>query len=151
MIGGLLNTNVISELARPDCDPNVAAWGRAQDEDRLFISVLSLGEYDKSVNNLPVGSPTRWRIEAAVAALEARFAGRIVSLNNATVRRWGRISGNVRRTTGKTPPVIDTLLAASAIENDFYLVTRNVKDVRDSGAAVFNPWNDDPAGFMLSR
>lgn len=151
MIGGLLDTNVISELARPDCDPNVAAWGRAQDEDSLFISVLSLGEYDKGVNNLPVESPARWRIEAAVAALEARFSGRIVSLNNATVRRWGRISGDVRRTTGKAPPVIDTLLAASAIENDFYFVTRNVKDVRDSGAAVFNPWNDDPAGFMLSR
>lgn len=151
MIGWLLDTNVISELARPGCDPKVAAWARARDEDRLFISILSLGEYDKGVNNLPVGSPARGRIEAAVAALEARFSGRVVSLDDAKVRRWGRISGDVQQTTGKAPPVIDTLLAASAIENDFYLVTRNVKDVRDTGVVVFDPWNDDPAGFVLSR
>jgi len=151
VIGWLLDTNVISELARPGCDPKVAAWARAQDEDRFFISVLSLGEYDKGVNNLPVGSPARGRIEAAVAALEARFSGRVISLDDAKVRRWGRISGAVQQTTGKAPPVIDTLLAASAIENDFYFVTRNVKDVRDTGVIVFNPWTDDPAGFVLSR
>ncbi|MGQ0663232.1 MAG: type II toxin-antitoxin system VapC family toxin [Pseudomonadota bacterium] len=151
MIGWLLDTNVTSELANPGCDLNVAAWARAQAEDRLFISILSLGEYDKGVNNRPIGSPARRRMEAAVGALEARFAGRIVSLDDATVRRWGRMSGTLQQATGKAPPVVDTLLAATAIENDFYLVTRNVKDVRDSGAAIFNPWNDDPAGFVLSR
>ncbi len=151
MIGWLLDTNVISELAHPGCDQKVTAWARAQDEDRFFISVLSLGEYDKGVNNLSVGSPARGRIEAAVAALEARFSGRIISLDDATVRRWGRISGDVQKTTGKAPPVIDTLLGASAIENGLYLVTRNVKDFRDSGVNVFDPWNDDPAGFVLSK
>lgn len=151
MIGWLLDTNVISELADRGCDPKVAAWARAQAEDRLFISILSLGEYDKGVNNLAAGSPARARLEAAVAALEARFAGRIVSLHDATVRRWGRISGTLRQATGKAPPVVDTMLAATAMENDLYLVTRNVKDVRDSGAAIFDPWNDDPAGFVLSR
>lgn len=151
MIGWLLDTNVISELARPGCDPKVAAWARGCDEDRLFISILSLAEYDKGINNLPLGLPARGRIEVAVTALETRFQGRIIPLDDATVRRWGRISGDVQRTTGKAPPVIDTLLAASAIKNDLYLATRNVKDVRDSGVVVFDPWNDDPAGFVLSR
>ena len=151
MIGWLLDTNVISELARLGCDAKVAAWARLQAEDRLFISVLSLGEYDKGVHNLPVGSPARGRILEAVADVEVRFAGRTVSIDDATIRRWGQISGVVQRRAGRMPPVIDTLLAASALENDFYLVTRNVKDVRDSGAAVFDPWRDDPEGFRLSR
>jgi len=150
VIGWLLDTTVISELARAECTPSVAAWARAQTEDRLFISVLSLGEYDKGVNKLPVESPLRTRLEAAVTALEARFAGRVVSLDDAVVRRWGRISGAVQQATGQAPPVIDTLLAATAIEHDLYLATRNVKDVRASGAAIFNPWNDDPAAFALS-
>ena len=151
MIGWLLDTNVTSEIARADGDANVPAWARAQDEDRLYISILTLGEYDKGVNNLPPDAPARARIAASVAALEARFASRVLSLDDAIVRRWGRISGAVQRVTGTVPPVIDTLLAATAIEHDLYLVTRNVKDVRESGAAVFDPWYDDPAAFPLAR
>ena len=151
MIGWLLDTNVVSELAASGCDPKVAAWARKQAEDRLFISVLSLGEYDKGIENLPLGSPARGRFAAAVAALEKRFAGRVVSLDDAVVRRWGRISGALQRAAGRAPPVIDTLLAATAIANDLYLVTRNVKDVRDSGAAIFDPWTDDPVAFPLAR
>jgi len=151
VIGWLLDTNVVSELAGSRCDPKVAAWAREQAEDRLFISILSLGEYDKGIENLPLGSPARRRFAAAVAALETRFAGRVVSLDDAVVRRWGRISGALQRAAGRAPPVIDTLIAATAIENDLYLVTRNVRDVRDSGAAIFDPWTDDPAEFPLAR
>ncbi len=151
MIGWLLDTNVTSEMARAGGDANVAAWAQAQDEDRLFISILTLGEYDKGVNNLPPEAPARSRIEGSVAALEARFAGRVLSLDDRIVRRWGRISGTVQRATGTVPPVIDTLLAATAIEHDLYLATRNVKDVRETGAAIFDPWHDDPAAFPLAR
>ena len=149
MIGWLLDTNVVSELARPAGNARVAAWGRAQDETRVFISVLTLAEYDRGVNNLAAGSPARARIEAAIAALEARFAGRVLALGGAIVRRWGRISGAVQRTTGLAPPVIDTLLAATAIEHDLCLVTRNVRDVVHSGAPVFDPWTDEPGRFAL--
>lgn len=151
MIGWLLDTNVVSEIASPHCDPRVAAWARGEPENRLFISVLSLGEYDKGIANLPPGAAARARFSAAVLALEARFAGRVVSLDDAIVRRWGRISGEIQRLAGRAPPVIDTLLAATAIERDLYLVTRNVKDVRASGASIFDPWSDDPAGFLLER
>jgi toxin FitB len=144
VIGWLLDTDVISELARPGCDPKVAGWARTENEDRLFISVLTLGEYDMGIANLPEGSPARARIAAAVTGLEARFVGRIVALDNATVRRWGRISGAVQRKTGRAPPVVDTLLAASAIENDLVLVTRNIGEVRDTGADLFDPWNGGP-------
>lgn len=50
----------------------------------------------------------------------------------------------------RAPAVIDTMLAATAIEHDLYLVTRNVKDTKPSGAVVFDPWNDDAARFPLS-
>jgi predicted nucleic acid-binding protein len=52
--------------------------------------------------------------------------------------------------TGRSPPVIDTLSAATALEHDLYLVARNVSDVRASGAQIFDPWNDEPAKFPLS-
>ncbi|MEI9425861.1 hypothetical protein O7A70_32740 [Mesorhizobium sp. Cs1299R1N1] len=52
--------------------------------------------------------------------------------------------------SGHAPPVIDTMLAATALEHDLYLVTRNVKDTSSSGAIVFDPWNNDVQMFPLS-
>ena len=75
---------------------------------------------------------------------------RILSLSDAIVRRWGRISGEIKRESRHAPPVIDTMLAATAIEHELYLVTRNVKDTRPSGAMVFDPWNDEIEKFPLS-
>jgi predicted nucleic acid-binding protein len=147
--GWLLDTNVLAELARPNGNDQVVAWADAQPEQTLFISVLNLAEYDKGIANLPDDAPNRGRLEAAVTALELRFRGRVLSLSDAIVRRWGRLSGRVKRTTGQSPPVIDTLLAATAIQNDLHLVTRNVKDFSDSGASVFNPWRDDPSLFRI--
>jgi predicted nucleic acid-binding protein len=82
-------------------------------------------------------------------ALETRFAGRVLSVSDQIVLRWGAISGEVKRLTGHSPSVIDTLLAATAIEHDLYLATSNVADVANSGASVFNPWKDDPKQFAI--
>jgi predicted nucleic acid-binding protein len=142
--GWLLDTNVVSELARPAGADRVVAWADAQPEQTIAISVLTLAEFEKGIAALPPDAPARPRLEAAVAALQSRFHGRILSVDDAIVRRWGRISGTVKRLRGQAPPVIDTLLAATAIEHDLCLVTRNVRDVRDSGAVVFDPWTEDP-------
>lgn len=150
MKGWLLDTNVVSELARATAEPRVVAWADAQPEAHMFISILTLAEYDKGIAQLPATTAGRGRLEASVAALEIRFRGRVLSVGDRVVRRWGRMSGLVKRATGRSPPVIDTLLAATAVENDLYLVTRNVKDVAESGAAIFNPWADDPSRFALS-
>ncbi len=151
MIGWLLDTNVVAELANPHGTARVHAWAAAQDERRLYLSILTLGEYEKGLHSLPEDSAIRPRIEGTLAALEARFAGRLLAVNDAVVRRWGAISGAVKRATGQTPPVIDTMLAATALEHDLYLATRNVRDVQHSGAAVFNPWTNDPASGRLKR
>jgi predicted nucleic acid-binding protein len=149
MKGWLLDTNVIATLINPNGAPTVKAWAAGLAEETLFLSVLTLGEYDKGIHNLANDHPHRSRYAAARDALEARFAGRILPVDDKVVRSWGRISGRVRRETGQPPGVIDTMLAATAIERELFLVTRNVRDVRSSGAAIFNPWDDDPAEFPL--
>jgi toxin FitB len=147
--GWLLDTNVISTLINPNGAPSVKIWAQGQNEDHLYLSVLTLGEYDKGIHNLNPEHPDRQRYIASRDALEERFKGRVISVNDRVVRLWGEISGRVKRETGQAPQVIDTLLAATSIEHDFYLVTRNVKDTKQSGAVVFDPWNDEPVRFPL--
>src|SRR3954452_7158972 len=95
------------------------------------------GEYDKGIANLPDDDTRRALYTTTRDSLASRFSDRLISVSDAVVRRWGTISGTVRRQTGHPPPVIDTLMAATALEHDLYLVTRNVRDVRHSGAAIF--------------
>jgi predicted nucleic acid-binding protein len=147
--GWLLDTNVIASLAAPSGAPSAKAWAAGQDEAELFLSVITLAEYDKGIHQLAEENPLRGRYAANRDAIAARFAGRVLPLNEAVVRRWSAIAGRIKRETGHPPSVIDTLLAATAIEAQLYLVTRNTKDVRHTGAAVFNPWQDDVVDFPL--
>jgi len=147
--GWLLDTNVISEMSGAKPDPKVAKWFTAQPEHALFLSILTIAEYQKSIEHLPPGDKNRPRLQRAVMALEGRFSGRVLSVANQIVLRWGAITGEVKRLTGHSPSVIDTLLAATAIEHGLYLAARNVAHAANSGAAIFNPWKDDPAQFPL--
>ena len=149
MNGWLLDTNVIAEAGGAKPDRRVENWISSQPEDILFLSILTLGEYQKGIQNLPPADRRRPRLQQAVLALETRFSGRILSVSDEIVLRWGSVSGELKRLTGHPPPVIDTLLASTAIEHSLYLATRNVADVAQSGATVFNPWKDDPAHFPL--
>jgi predicted nucleic acid-binding protein len=147
--GWLLDTNVIGEVSGAKPDPKVAKWIESLPEHTLYLSILTIGEYQKGIQHLPPGDKRRPRLQRSIVALEARFAGRVLSVSDQIVLRWGDISGEVKRLTGHPPSVIDTLLAATAIEHDLYLATRNVADVVNSGAVVFNPWKDDPAQFQV--
>ena len=149
MKGWLLDTNVIAELSRVKPDTRVARWIISQPEQALFLSILTIAEYQKGLHHLPQGDKLRSRIERSVRALEARFSSRVLSVSDPIALRWGAISGEVKRLTGHSPSVVDTLLAATALEHNLYFATRNVAHVAHSGAAVFNPWTDDPAQFPL--
>jgi toxin FitB len=140
MKGWLLDTNVIASLIQPNGAPSVKAWAAQQDEERLWLSVLTFAEYDKGIANLHDDDPNRARYMAARDALEQRFSGRILSVTDPIVRRWGAISGRIKRDTGHPPPVIDTLFAATALELDLCFVTRNLRDVAETGAQLFSPW-----------
>jgi predicted nucleic acid-binding protein len=141
---------VIEKIGRAAGSERVKAWARAQPEEAVFLSIVTFGEYEKGIHKLAVDDPRRERFGAARDALRRRWGRRVLPVSDAAVLRWGAISGRVRRETGHPPPVIDTLLAATALEHDLYLVTRNTADVQDSGAALFNPWNDDTATCPLA-
>ena len=149
MNGWLLDTNVIAELSGAKPDPKVAKWIESLPEHTLYLSILTIGEYQKGIHHLPPGDQRRPRLQRAVVALEARFSGRVLSVSDQIVLRWGATSGEVKRLIGHSPSVVDTLLAATAIEHHLYLATRNVADVANSGASVFNPWKDDPKQFPV--
>ncbi len=124
-------------------------WAASQDETNLYLSILTIAEYDKGIANLPDGDGRRTAYMTARDSLIARFASRLLPLSDAAVRRWGLMSGVIRRDTGHPPPLIDTLLAATALEHNLYLATRNVRDVQLTGAAIFNPWEDEAAAHPI--
>jgi len=149
MKGWLLDTNVVSALVGSQPQDRLAKWADVQPNQNVFISILTLAEYRKGIEHLAFGHPLRSRLEPILQAVEARFKGRILPVSNAVALRWGAISGQVKRHTGHSPTVVDTMLAATAIEHNLYLATRNIVDVKNSGAAIFNPWKDNPANFPL--
>jgi toxin FitB len=137
--GFLLDTNVISELVKPKPEPKVIRWIDRTDESLLCLSVLSLGEIRKGIASLPNAS-RRVSLEAWLDYdLVLRFTGRILDIDQAVADRWGRMAA--KALAAKSPlPVIDGLLAATAVQHNLTLVTRNTKDVAVTGVAVFNPW-----------
>ena len=139
MSGFLLDTNVISELVKPKPNPMVTRWVDATDESLLCLSVLTLGEIRKGISSLP-DAPRRVALETWLDhGLVLRFADRILVIDQAVADRWGRLEA--KALARKSPlPVIDGLLAATALQHNLTLVTRNSKDVAVTEVAVFNPW-----------
>ncbi|MBI2119531.1 MAG: type II toxin-antitoxin system VapC family toxin [Elusimicrobia bacterium] len=139
MSGFLLGTNVLSELVKLKPESKVVSWIEKTDEDLFYISVLTLGEIRKGITTL---SPASRRV-AIEAWLEKdlcyRFAGRILLIDQEIADRWGIIIG-LAQSKKIVVPVIDGLLAATAIHHNLTLVTRNVKDVAQTGVNLFNPW-----------
>ena len=139
MSGFLLDTNVISELVKVKPEPRVTAWIENIDESLLYLSVLTLGEIRKGITSLRDGA-RRVSLEAWLDRdLVLRFSDRILSIDLVVADRWGRIAGSA--SARKPPlPVIDGLLAATALHYDLTLVTHNIADINGPGVAVFNPW-----------
>ena len=139
MSGFLLDTNVLSELIKPRPDQKVLGWIEATAEELLFLSVLSFGEIRKGIAGLPAGA-RRARLETWLeTGLRQRFSGRILPIDEAVAHRWGSITA-AAAATGRPVPVIDGLLAATALQHNLTLLTRNASDVASTGVLVSNPW-----------
>jgi predicted nucleic acid-binding protein len=137
--GFLLDTNVLSELLRPAPDPNVVRWMDTADESLMFLSVLTLGEIRKGISSLRLGA-RRGRLESWLqGALRSRFEGRILPIDEEVADRWGTIAATCSA-AGRPVPVIDGLLAATALHHNLTFVTRNVPDVHKTGVRALNPW-----------
>lgn len=142
MSGFLLDTNIISELVKPKPDANVTEWIEGTDESLLYLSVLTLGEIRRGIAALPQ-SRRRATLEAWLEKdLRLRFEGRILVIDNEVADRWGLLT-SAARNSGIVLPVIDGLLAATALEYNLTLVTRDTGQIPSMGVAVFNPWRKD--------
>jgi predicted nucleic acid-binding protein len=120
----LLDTNVISELARPKPEPRVVRWLADADEDRVFLSVVTIAELEKGVSLLSEGAKRRRLEEWIKTDLEQRFEGRVVDIVPDIAREWGRVSAE-RQIAGHPIATLDAFLAATARIRAFTIVTRN--------------------------
>jgi predicted nucleic acid-binding protein len=134
----LLDTNVLSETRKKQPDAKVIAFLTNTDPSTIYISVLTLGELRKGVAQKRRTDPaTAAALAAWVDGLEFGFADRILGIDTATAKLWGELSAQRPR------PVIDTLLAATAIVHELTFVTRNTSDVQDIDVRLHNPFSKE--------
>ncbi len=141
MNGYLVDTNVLSEILRRAPDTNVAAWAQRQTKPELFLSVVSIGELRKGVCILPP-SARRNDLERSIQdQVPFWFQGRVLPVTQAIAERWGELDSR-RQLAGRPLSTPDGLIAATTLEHDLTLVTRNVKDFEGLGITVLNPWTE---------
>jgi len=140
MSGFLLDTNVISEFnRRGDPDRRVLQWLEAADPDSLYVSVLTIGEIRWGVELLPP-SKRRSHLEQWLDRdLPEWFEGRVLPVDQSIAERWGLLRAEAQK-KGRPLSVIDALLAATALQHQLTLVSRNVSDFSIIGLEVLNPW-----------
>lgn len=135
----LLDTNVVSELVRPNPDANVIAWIRAEDETHFYLSVLTFGEIRRGIEQLPQGSRReRLRLWLEVD-LTDRFAGHILDIDRRVAEIWGMITARGAAASARLP-TIDTLIAATAERYGMIVATRNLRDFAFAAVAAVSPW-----------
>jgi hypothetical protein len=133
----LLDTNVLSETRKKKADAGVIAFLQAAEASTLYLSVLTLGELRKGVaKKKREDAEMAKRLADWVDGLEYSFADRILGVDAATARLWGDWSSERPR------PVVDTLLAATAVQHGLTLVTRNIRDVRGIAVKLLDPWKE---------
>ncbi len=137
----LLDTCVLSETLRPLPETAVLEWLEAQDEPRLYMSVLSLGELQKGIAKLEDGRRKSELVEWVDQALVPRFGRRLLPIDPAVASAWGRLTAQSER-RGTPVPVIDGLIAATAQVHELAVVTRNVKDFAKLDVAIIDPWTN---------
>jgi hypothetical protein len=131
----LLDTNILSETRKRQANERVMSFLSSAEPSALFISVLSLGELRKGVAlKSRSDADAAKRLGAWVDGLEFSFGERILGVDAAIARQWGELSAERPR------PVVDTLLAATALVHKLTLVTRNINDVHDLGVKLLDPW-----------
>lgn len=136
----LLDTSALSEIVRPAPDAGFLRWLQERDETTLFVSVITLGELHKGVAHLADGRrKTRLRqwIDEDIAE---RFEERLLGVDLEIAISWGRLQGKALA-AGEPLPVVDSLLAATALVHRLTIVTRNGRDFERCGAELHSPWS----------
>ena len=138
----VLDTNVISELrqGKPGQSSEVRACAAAQPASRLFLSAITILELEKGVQALERRTPPHGSaLRAWLAGVRAAFAGRILSFTEYTAPLCAAL--HVPNACAER----DAMIAATAIEHGFTVVTRNTPDFINTGVPLLNPWLHPPA------
>jgi toxin FitB len=135
----LLDTNAISEWVKPLPDPGIVLWLDEVDEDRTYLSVITLGELRKGVDRL-AGGRRRDRLDQWLTSeLPGRFGERMLPVDAAIADEWGRLLAQAEK-AGTPVGGTDGLIAATAKVHGLHIVTRNVRHFRHTGVEVISPW-----------
>lgn len=133
--GYLLDTNVVCETRRRDPHIGVMAFLSSISSSRAFLSVITVGELRRGVAAKRQSDPDAASpLQAWVDELQAHYVDQLLPVDLAVAQRWGDL------TSPGAVPVIDALIAATALEHDLTVVTRNVKDFQRFGVALLDPW-----------
>lgn len=134
----LLDTNVVSEARRTECDPTVRARLASIADEDLCISVITIGEIAYGIARLEPGKRRR-QFEEWLGQTEHFFADRLLQVDQETARAWGHITAKAAA-KGRAIHAADGLIAATAVRHGLQLMTRNTKDFGTTGAMLINPW-----------
>ena len=134
----LLDTCVLAEYTKPIPDTNVLEWIDRQDEATLFLSVITIAEINKGITKLP-SSKRRLALNEFLDSVLIRFGERIRDLDAEVMLRFGILSGELEK-KGTPIPVMDGMIAATALVHDLDIVTRNTTDFLHTGNKVLNIW-----------
>lgn len=135
----LFDTCVISEVIRPKPSEGVLTWLEQISNDRIYLSVLTLGELRKGILRLGDARKARRLQTWLDTDVRQRFDGHILPIDDEVALEWGRLCAEAEQ-RGHPRPVVDAFLAATAIVHHLTLVTRNTSDFAFTRANVFNPW-----------
>ncbi len=142
MRGWLLDTNVISELRKPNCDVRVKMWSDGQTPSKLFLSRITIAEIRYGIERLSASDPSRKRLEAWLTnELRPWFADRLLDVDEDVILIWRRLV-ETGRTMRHTFPQPALFIAATAILHDLCVVSRNTSDFARAWVPVLNPWTD---------
>jgi toxin FitB len=138
----LLDTTVVSEWVKSRPNRGVVAWLAAVDEDRVFISVVTLAELRYGIERMATGS-RRMRLDGWLRnELPLRFEGRVLPIDAIVADGWGKVVAR-SEAAGRPISAMDALIAATAETHDMALVTRNISDFEASLKLIINPWAED--------
>ena len=140
MNGYLVDTNIPSELTRQQPTTVVVDFLRHTDKSKLFLSVMTIGEICKGIDLLPASQKRTDLQKWLQTDVRSWFVDRIPPVSEAIAERWGHLAA-VARKQGVSVPVVDGIIAATALEHKLTLVTRNTKDFTGLGLKLFNPWD----------
>ena len=135
----VLDTCVVSELVARAPEAQVLGWLDALDPRTVYLSVITIGEIQRGIARLP-SSRRRATLESWLDDdLVPRFDGQILAIDTAVMRTWGIVVAGAEA-GGRTLPVMDGLIPATAITHRCQLATHNGKDFEATGVSIVDPW-----------